>query len=95
MQKTINGFNIISLFQGGDSSGRSYSISHRKLNSQQTEARRKRGGSMDNLIDTLDSGENLSGISQDTKKKCSSIKNLSCIAPKNKEEQKEVKITSV
>jgi len=82
-------------FQGGDSSGRSYSISHRKLNSQQTEARRKRGGSMDNLIDTMDTGETLSGISQDTKKKCSSIKNLSCIAPKSREDQKEVKITSV
>jgi len=83
-------------FQGGDSSGRSYSISHRKLNSQQTEARRKRGGSMDNLIDTMDTSETLSSISQDTKKKCSSIKNLSCIAPpKTREEQKEVKITSV
>lgn len=79
-------------FQGGESSGRSYSISHRKLSSQQTEARRKRGGSMDNLIDTMDSAENLT---QDTKKKCSSIKNLSCIAPKTREEQKEVKITSV
>jgi len=79
-------------FQGGESSGRSYSISHRKLSSQQTEARRKRGGSMDNLIDTMDSAENLT---QDTKKKCSSIKNLSCIAPKSREEQKEVKITSV
>ena len=47
---------------------------------------------MDNLIDTMDSAENLT---QDTKKKCSSIKNLSCIAPKTREEQKEVKITSV
>ena len=50
---------------------------------------------MDNLIDTMDTGEILSGISQDTKKKCSSIKNLSCIAPKSREDQKEVKITSV
>ena len=51
---------------------------------------------MDNLIDTMDTSETLSSISQDTKKKCSSIKNLSCIAPpKTREEQKEVKITSV
>ena len=50
---------------------------------------------MDNLIDTMDTGETLASISQDTKKKCSSIKNLSCIAPKSREEQKEVKITSV
>ena len=50
---------------------------------------------MDNLIDSLDTGEALPGISQDTKKKCSSIKNLSCMAPKSREEQKEVKITSV
>ena len=43
-------------FQGGDSSGRSYSVSHKKLSSA-SEARRRRGGSMDNLIDSIDSGE--------------------------------------
>ena len=34
-------------------------------------------------------------ITQDTKKKCSSIKNLSFGSLKTKEDQKEVKITSV
>ena len=44
--------NIITLIQqGGDGAGRSYSISHKKLGSSGHEGRRKRGGSMDNLID--------------------------------------------
>merc|ERR1712141_735658 len=41
-------------FQGTDTAVRSYSISHKKLNKQQSEARRKRGGSMDNLIDSIE-----------------------------------------
>ena len=43
--------------QGNDSAGRSYSISHKKLSSQQSEARRKRGGSMDNLIDSIETSK--------------------------------------
>ena len=101
--------------QGTDSAVRSYSISHKKLNRQQSEARRKRGGSMDNLIDSIEtsetssflkskmtnikyifsSAEKMTKISQDTKKKCSSIKNLSFGSLKTKDDQKEVKITSV
>ena len=80
------------MFQGGESQ-RSYSISH---NSKAAEARRKRGGSMDNLIDSVEANPSLSSITSDTKKKCSSIKNLSCMLGKEeKKEQKEVKITSV
>ena len=101
--------------QGTDTAVRSYSISHKKLNKQQSEARRKRGGSMDNLIDSIEtsktssfltfteradkyifsSAEKMTKISQDTKKKCSSIKNLSFGSLKTKDDQKEVKITSV
>lgn len=77
-------------FQGGDTQ-RSYSISH---NCKAAEARRKRGGSMDNLIDSVESSSDI--LTEDTKKKCSSIKNLSCILGKEeRREQKEVKITSV
>ena len=50
--------------QGNDSAGRSYSISHKKLSSQQSEARRKRGGSMDNLIDSIETSE--TGLVLDT-----------------------------
>merc|ERR1712183_16084 len=82
-------------FQGTDTAVRSYSISHKKLNKQQSEARRKRGGSMDNLIDSIETTEKMTKISQDTKKKCSSIKNLSFGSLKTKDDQKEVKITSV
>jgi len=82
-------------FQGNDTAGRSYSISHKKLSKQQSEARRKRGGSMDNLIDSIETTEKMTKITQDTKKKCSSIKNLSFGSLKTKEDQKEVKITSV
>ena len=99
--------------QGTDAAVRSYSISHKKLSKQQSEARRKRGGSMDNLIDSIEtskrlglntgltnifvffSAEKMTKISQDTKKKCSSIKNLSFGSLKTKDDQKEVKITSV
>ena len=82
-------------FQGSEGAGRSYSIGHKKLSSQ-AEARRKRGGSMDNLIDSIESSkEPGAAISQDTKKKCSSIKNLAFGSLKTKDDQKEVKITSV
>ena len=79
--------------QGGDSQ-RSYSISQ---NSKAAEARRKRGGSVDNLIDSVETSQNLGVITGDTKKKCSSIKNLSSMVAGKEErrEQKEVKITSV
>jgi len=51
---------------------------------------------MDNLIDSVEANPTLTGITSDTKKKCSSIKNLSCMLGKEeKKEQKEVKITSV
>ena len=43
--------------QGTDTAVRSYSISHKKLNKQQSEARRKRGGSMDNLIDSIETSK--------------------------------------
>ena len=82
----------ICFFQGGDSQ-RSYSISQ---NSKTAEARRKRGGSMDNLIDSVDASPGLGAITGDTKKKCSSIKNLTCMLSKEeRKDQKEVKITSV
>ena len=82
----------ICFFQGGDSQ-RSYSISQ---NSKTAEARRKRGGSMDNLIDSVDASPGLAAITGDTKKKCSSIKNLTCMLSKEeRKDQKEVKITSV
>ena len=49
---------------------------------------------MDNLIDSVEGDASI--INNDTKKKCSSIKNLSCMLSKEEnEEQKEVKITSV
>ena len=41
------------------------------------------------------SAEKMTKISQDTKKKCSSIKNLSFGSLKTKDDHKEVKITSV
>ena len=41
------------------------------------------------------SAEKMTKITQDTKKKCSSIKNLSFGSLKTKEDHKEVKITSV
>ena len=66
---------------------------------------------MDNLIDSIETSnrkqsldssdyifilaEKMTKITQDTKKKCSSIKNLSFGSLKTKEDQKEVKITSV
>ena len=43
--------------QGTDTAGRSYSVSHKKLSKQQSEARRKRGGSMDNLIDSIETSK--------------------------------------
>ena len=49
--------NNLSTSQGSDGAGRSYSISHKKLGSSGSEARRKRGGSMDNLIDSIESSE--------------------------------------
>ena len=45
--------------QGTDAAVRSYSISHKKLSKQQSEARRKRGGSMDNLIDSIETSKRL------------------------------------
>ena len=79
------------LLQGGDGQ-RSYSASQ---GSRAAEARRKRGASMDNLLDPP--GEQTTNLlTGDTKKKCSSIKNLSSIMGKEeRREQKEVKITSV
>ena len=66
---------------------------------------------MDNLIDSIESSESpgkvlssikhvhsddkMTSITQDTKKKCSSIKNLAFGSLKAKDDQKEVKITSV
>ena len=51
---------------------------------------------MDNLIDSVEANPSLGSITTDTKKKCSSIKNLSCMLGKEeRKEQKEVKITSV
>jgi len=90
-------------FQGGDQSGsgRSYSISSKAGGSAaRREAKRKRGGSMDNLIDSIDTADS-SPITEDTKKKCSSIKNLSCLVPslsmsrEGGRDGKEIKITSV
>ena len=49
-------------WQGSDGAGRSYSISHKKLGSSGSEARRKRGGSMDNLIDSIESSESLGNV---------------------------------
>ena len=49
--------NNLKTSQGSDGAGRSYSISHKKLGSSGSEARRKRGGSMDNLIDSIESSE--------------------------------------
>ena len=49
--------NNLETSQGSDGAGRSYSISHKKLGSSGSEARRKRGGSMDNLIDSIESSE--------------------------------------
>ena len=81
------------MFQGGENQ-RSYSISHNSK--AEAEARRKRGGSVDNLIDSVEANPSLGSITTDTKKKCSSIKNLSCMLGKEeRKEQKEVKITSV
>lgn len=57
--------------------------------SREAEGRRRRGGSMDNLIDSVGGEE----ITTNTRKKCSSIKNLSCLGPTR--QKNEVKITSV
>merc|ERR550525_1257273 len=51
--------------QGGENQ-RSYNISH---NSKAAEARRKRGGSVDNLIDSVEANPSLGSITTDTKKK--------------------------
>ena len=53
----MNLTNNLKTSQGSDGAGRSYSISHKKLGSSGSEARRKRGGSMDNLIDSIESSE--------------------------------------
>ena len=50
---------------------------------------------MTNIKYIFSSAEKMTKISQDTKKKCSSIKNLSFGSLKTKDDQKEVKITSV
>ena len=55
------------MWQGSDGAGRSYSISHKKLGSSGSEARRKRGGSMDNLIDSIESSESPGKVSNATK----------------------------
>ena len=43
----------------------------------------------------ISSDDKMTSITQDTKKKCSSIKNLAFGSLKAKDDQKEVKITSV
>ena len=55
--KLCNFLLLSSDLQGTDTAVRSYSISHKKLSKQQSEARRKRGGSMDNLIDSIETSK--------------------------------------